>query len=254
MSYFCNIIDKIKKVPWMWIAIIAATVLIGILIWRDYSSSRSYVPVVVSQKSEYYENRKGELYKASLAAILEVKDLKKQYDELYTEYDKLKKDKPLVITQTIVETRIDSVYIPTSVSNDGKTFLWEWHKDIDKNNFVHLEGETKMDSVMNEATTLMKSLRVGSDLYVDFISNKDYPSTLRVIARSNNPYVSVINTDGVIVDPAKHPAFKSIFKAKQKKWHIGLQAGFGASYDIAHKQLGYGPYVGIGVTKSIIGF
>lgn len=251
---FSRIWEKIKKVPLMWWIVIALTLLSAFYIWKDYQASSSYVPVVINQKSDYYENKKGELYKASLAAILEVKDLKKQYDNLYEEYQKLKKDKPLVITQTIIETKIDSIYIPTTIGEDGKTFMWEWHKDIDKSNFVHIEGETKMDSILNEATTLMKSLRVGSDLYVDFISNPDYPTTLKVIARSNNPYVSILDTQGTIVDPMKHPAFKAILKKNKKTWGVGIQAGFGLNYDINKKNIGVGPYVGIGISKNIISF
>ena len=246
-------IDKIKKHAKSIIGI-AILVVFLVLVWKDYRASSSYTPVVINQKSEYYENKKHEIYKASLAAILEAKDLKKQYVDLYEEYEKLKKDKPLVITNTITETKIDSIPIPTVVSADGKTFDWTWNKEFDKSNYVHIEGQTKMDSVLNEASTLMKTLKIGSDLKVDFISNEDYPSTLKVIARSNNPYVSVVNTEGAIIDPAKHPAFKQIIKSKQKKWHIGIQGGFGVSYDMYHKQFGYGPYIGVGVTKSIIGF
>jgi len=55
------VIDKIKEVPKIvWIAIIAASIVLGIAIWRDLSSSR-YEPVVINQKTEYYENKKGEL-------------------------------------------------------------------------------------------------------------------------------------------------------------------------------------------------
>lgn len=250
---FRLILDKIKKVPMVWLFVIGLSLLSLFFIWKDYRSS-SYLPVVVNQKSEYYENKKGEMYRASLAAILEVRDLKKQYNDLYEEYQKLKKDKPLVITHTVVETRVDSIYLPTSVSEDGKTLMWNWHKDIDKNNFVHIEGETKLDSIFNESTTLMKSLRVGSDLYVDFISNPDYPSTLQVIARSNNPYVSIMNTEGTVIDPLKHPAFKAISNKNKKKWGIGIQVGYGVGYDMLNKNISAGPYVGIGISKNIIVF
>lgn len=248
------VIDKIKEVPKIvWIVILVASIVLGIAIWRDLSSSR-YEPVVINQKTEYYENKKGELYKASLAAILEVKNLKKQYDDLYDEYQKIKKDKPLVITHTITETKLDSVPLQTTLSADKRTMTWEWHKDISENNFIHLEGQTKIDSLMENATTLMKSLRIGSDLYVDFISNPDYPSTLQVVARSNNPYVNILDTKGTVVDPLSHPAFKTIMKKNEKKWSIGIQAGYGVSYDVSRKTVGSGPYIGIGITKRIIAF
>jgi len=140
------------------------------------------------------------------------------------------------------------------LSADKRTISWEWHKDISENNFIHLEGQTKIDSLMENATTLMKTLRVGSDLYVDFISNPDYPSTLQVVARSNNPYVNILDTRGTVVDPLSHPAFKSILKKNEKKWSIGLQAGYGVNYDVSRKTVGTGPYIGIGITKRIIAF
>lgn len=53
-----------------------------------------------------------------------------------------------------------------------------------------------------------------------------------------------------VIDSVAHflPTRTIISKANQKKWGIGIQAGFGASED------GLSPYIGIGVTYSLIRF
>lgn len=256
MEIISKIFNWIKGIPfYIWIIVI--TLGIGCyFIYKDYKRSSSYVPVVVHLKDSVYENKKGELYKAELAAILSAKDLKKQYDNLYEEYKKIKDAKPLVITQTIIETKIDSVYIPTTISqsDSGYHFKWDYRKEFDKNNYVSIEGETKADSILREATTLIKSLRIGSDLTLDLITNSDYPSTLEIITRSNNPYLNIIKTEGAVIDPLKNPAIKKLIKKNEDKWSVGFIGGFGAMYGIDDKGLHYGPYIGIGVTKKLFSF
>ena len=251
-----SIWNKIKEVPiWKWI-FLGVVIFIAVLVWRDYKDSTSYTPVVIHQNTEWYENKKGELYKAELAAILEVKDLKKQYANLYEEYEKIKKEKPLVITETVTETKIDSIFIPTTIAHSDSTveFNWCWHEDIDTNNYLHFEGKTSADSLLQNAYTTLNKVRIGSDLVLDFITNKDYPTTLQVIARSNNPYVSIVSTEGAIIDPLKNPAIKALVNKSKDKWHIGIQGGFGIQYDMVNQKLGAGPYIGIGVTKTILSF
>ena len=53
-----------------------------------------------------------------------------------------------------------------------------------------------------------------------------------------------------VIDSVTHflPTKTIIPKPKQKKWGIGIQAGYGASED------GLSPYIGIGVTYSLIRF
>lgn len=53
-----------------------------------------------------------------------------------------------------------------------------------------------------------------------------------------------------VIDSVAHflPTRTIISKANQKKWGIGIQAGYGASED------GLSPYIGIGVTYSLIRF
>ena len=53
-----------------------------------------------------------------------------------------------------------------------------------------------------------------------------------------------------VIDSVKHflPTKTIIPKPNQKKWGIGIQAGYGASED------GLSPYIGIGVTYSLIRF
>ena len=119
---------------------------------------------------------------------------------------------------------------------------------------MSIEGETKADSILKDATTLIKSLRIGSDLTLDVISNPEYPSTLEIITRSNNPYVNIISTEGAIIDPLKNPAIKKILKKNQKTWAVGIHGGFGATYGIDDKNLHYGPTISIGITKKLFSF
>ena len=248
-----SIFSKVKEVPLWKIVLLGIVIFLSVLVWQDYKESSSYVPTVIHSNVEWFENKKGEVYKAELAAILKAKDLQKQYEDLYEEYEKLKKEKPLVITNTITETRVDSIFVPTSVvhGDSAVRFDWTWHKDIDTNNYLHFEGYTSADSLLQEAYTSLSKIRIGSDLVLDFISNKDYPTTLQVIARSNNPYVSIVSTEGAIIDPLKNPAIKALINKNKPKWSIGFQGGIGLQYDMFNQRVGAGPYIGIGITKTI---
>ena len=75
----------------------------------------------------------------------------------------------------------------------------------------------------------------------------DNGKQLSVIAKTDNPYISISNMDGVMFDPSKSKYLKKYYK--QKKWSIGPTIGYGLS-----KDLKLTPYIGIGISYGIIQF
>ena len=85
---------------------------------------------------------------------------------------------------------------------------------------------------------------MNTKLTLDIIEDK---SGIRLIGRTDNPYISISNMDGVMFDPSKSKYLKKYYK--QKKWSIGPTIGYGLS-----KDLKLTPYIGIGISYGIIQF
>lgn len=68
---------------------------------------------------------------------------------------------------------------------------------------------------------------------------------LQFIGRSDNPYVTIMNVNGVIIDPTNSDVLKSCFKPK--KWSVGPQVGVGVGADLK-----LSPYIGVGITYGIL--
>ena len=85
---------------------------------------------------------------------------------------------------------------------------------------------------------------MNTKLTLDIIEDK---LGIRLIGRTDNPYISISNMDGVMFDPTKSKYLKKYYK--QKKWSIGPTIGYGLS-----KDLKLTPYIGIGISYGIIQF
>lgn len=86
--------------------------------------------------------------------------------------------------------------------------------------------------------------------------NLNYKDTYTIsqLNDKNGDYVEIINqspyvlVDNIRTFRIKQPTYKA------KKWGVGIQTGFGAFVDLSNKNLGYGPYIGIGISYNIIRF
>lgn len=87
-----------------------------------------------------------------------------------------------------------------------------------------MNGNTDVHSDFSSFQTTISGLSVPSKITFDIIENKK-EKQLMFIGRSDNPYVSITNVNGTVVDSKNSKVLKSYFP--QKHWHIGLQAGYG---------------------------
>lgn len=182
------------------------------------------------------------------------KELKEYADSLYIENKRLRKIKlnPIVITKTNTVTKLKNVPAITTVDKYPGYYMisWKYGKTYDNNNFISLNGETKADSLMKNVTTKISNLTVASDLILDVTDNDK--NTIKILARSNNPLISITNIEGSIINPKKSKTISSYFKPK--RWSIGFNLGEGIGYSNQTGNFTLSPYIGIGLSYNLISF
>ena len=63
----------------------------------------------------------------------------------------------------------------------------------------------------------------------------------RLFIQSPNPYVYFTDMDGAVINGSK-------LAPKKKRWNFSIQGGMGICYDIISKNIGVGPYGGMGIS------
>ena len=84
---------------------------------------------------------------------------------------------------------------------------------------------------------------MNANITLDILDNGD--NKLRMISRTDNPYINITNMDGVVFDPTDSKVLNKFYK--KKKWSIGPYIGYGIT--------GKGklqPSIGIGISYGII--
>lgn len=216
-----------------------------------YVSDRTKI-ITVSEQSSYYQNKSNEEYKAKTILLQEIKDLKKSNDSLYSEYLKIKNDKPLIITKTVTQFKIDTLKILTTIEkkNQGLYDLkWSYSEKFDSNNYLSLKGMTSVDTNFVNANTTLENLEIGSDIILDLIEGNS-SNSVRIVTRSNNPRISFTNIEGAILDPTKNSLIKNCFPTKH--WGLGVSLGAGIGYDLNSKKISVGPQLSVGITYNIL--
>ena len=102
--------SKMEAKDWIIITLGIIILLLGIgcgVYYHKYQKAEGQV-VIWNDSAYIYKNKYGEEYAAKNTYILQVDQLKKYNEELYAEYQSLK-DHPVVITKTVIVTKIDSV-------------------------------------------------------------------------------------------------------------------------------------------------
>ena len=233
---------------WILVGLVAV---ISVAFIQNCTSNRTKI-ITVTEQSEIYKNKADEEYNAKTILLQEVEDLKKSNDSLYQEYLKVKDVKPLVVTKTLTEVRIDTLEIPTVIehpSADRYEFKWSYSEKYDSNNYFGLSGTTDVDSAMTNAKTVLDDMRIGSDLILDVVEGNS-SNSMRVAARSNNPRLKITNIEGALIDPTKNSLIKSCFP--QKRWGLGVSVGVGTGMDISSRKVFFGPQVTVGISYNIL--
>lgn len=97
-----------------------------------------------------------------------------------------------------------------------------------KDQYLSLDGTTRLSNGI--AQTQINWLSMDAPVTLGKTKNGQF------FIRSENPYVSFHNIQ--VAEELKKP----------KRWNIGFQVGIGVNYDLINKNLGVGPYLGVGLS------
>ena len=251
-TIFFWLIEKFKKFTFKdWIILIFGLLALGFCCSSVYYKSKANDKrfIYITDSLTVYKNKLKEEYAAKELYIMENKQLKEANADLYAEVKSLKDD-PLVITKIKTVFVTDTVYansdsiVETHVADsDLKNKSLYWSAKHDKG-YYSIVGQTNVMSDFSSFSTSINSMKIPVTLTTDVIE-KD--KKLMIISKSDNPFVSITNMDGVMLDPKKSSVLKSQFK--QKRWGVGPQIGIGIDRDLK-----FTPYVGIGLSYNIFVF
>ena len=228
--------------------ILLALVLLAGFYYMEYKHyyNKSLTPIVIYDTDSLfiYKNKLKEVYKEKEIYVQNIKDLKGQNTLLSNEINKLK-DNPVVVTKTELKVKLDTVLAKSDtiiIQPKDSLYKLKWSKY--DNQYYCIEGQTNVKSDFSRFETLVTNLELTTNLTLDVIEKN---KTLQIIGKTDNPYVNIMNMDGVVLDPSKNPLLKKYYK--QKKWSIGPQIGIGVTKDKSIQ-----PYLGIGLQYGIIHF
>lgn len=186
-------------------------------------------------KVEQLELKNGELLTARDSYILDKSQLEEELQVTKKEVKELEKklnSSLAYIAQIKTEVRIDTIEIVRdSIIYKGDNIskvLFEYNDEwFSIKGITDLTNPTPITSLYN--INMLVPLTMG-------LTN-DY----KLFIQSPNPYVYFTDMDGAAVNG-------SILAPKKKKWNFSLQGGMGICYDIISKNIGVGPYGGMGIS------
>lgn len=222
--------------------IIEAVIFIAIIaiVWGCYSdklndseqnlkAARGHIEQVELKNGELLTSRDSYIAKiGDLEELLDIskkeaKEIQRQLDSKIAYISKLESE----VRVEHIETVRDSIIYINATDEISTLFSFrdEW-LNLNGENIIHL-GENF------DCQTYINNLQMSVPLNVGLTN--DY----QIFVKTPNPYVSFSSIDGAVID-------NSVLKPRKKRFNWGLQLGFGATYDIIHKDIAVGPYVGVG--------
>lgn len=253
---FSEIVERIKNMTfkdWL-IFILSVMLLLVFLEARMYRIRAEQQTVILQDSITTYKNKADEEYAAKNIYIQSAKQLKQQNNELAEELKKLK-DNPVVITKTKIVTQIKEVVMNSdSIGNSTahhdadttayKTLYWS-RQEI--NSYYSIAGQTDVRTDFGAFQTTLTNLEIPVKLTFDIIEKN---KQLQFIGRTDNPYVSIVDMNGAVIDPQKSKVLKKMFP--QKHWHFGIHGGYGLG--LHNNTVILTPQLSIGVTYSLFSF
>lgn len=227
--------EKVKDIALLILSIfIACLILIYQHTYENYNNAQhNYITMCDSMKvinTKYsglvYENN---------SLITSKKDLQEQLDISKKEYKDLEKKLNSTIAyysnlsgkveyDTIIMT--DTVWKVDDITYVRFSYMDKW---------AVVDGVTRMDT---KPQTTINLLSIDVPLHVGLTN--DYT----IFVNSDNPYVTFTDIQGAVIDGSK-------LYPKQKRFGVGLHAGFGVQYNLLRHNIGIGPQVGIGINYKI---
>lgn len=244
-----SIFSILKKISFTgWIIIILSLLTTFFYFSYKHYYNKSLTPIIIykTDSLDVYKNKIKELYKEKEIYVQSNKELLEKNNILSVEYNKLK-DNPIIITKTDLEIQIDTIkmksdtIVKTIIQKDT-VYNLNWSSTDNK--YYSINGYTNVKSDFTSFNTQINNLSLSTGLYLNIIEEN---KKIKLIGKTDNPYIHIINMDGVILDPSKNPVLKKYFK--QKKFSIGPTIGYGLTTDMKLK-----PYIGIGINYGFIQF
>ena len=178
---------------------------------------------------EVLQTKNGELVYEKALYILSESELRNQLNISKSELKDLKKTignlSALVKTNTVV--KIDTIYSTKDsiiYINDTTQHYFRYNDE-----WLSLEGlSTEYDGL---GKTILYNINVPTPITVGLTDE------YKVFIKSPNPYLSITEIEGAILD-------KSKFSPKESHWSHGIQFGIGVQYGLFNKDLDIGPQIG----------
>lgn len=242
-NIFSYIIKKLTFKDWLIILLTITTLFFYFGYSHYYNKSKTPTVIYNTDSLTEYKNKLKELYVSKDIYVQNISDLKKQNNELSEEVKNLK-DNPIVVTKTQLKIQIDTLIAKSdTIIKQDSIYKLNWSL-TEPNNYYSLNGFTKVKNDFSTFTTQINNISLQTKLTLDMVE-KD--NQIKIIGKTDNPYVTISNMDGVVFDPTKSTVFKKYYK--QKKWSVGPMIGYGLTSDLQFK-----PFIGIGISYGIIQF
>ena len=226
-------------------------ILLAVLCVISFLKMRHYKNIAEEQSREFvdtlsvYKNKLGEEYTARQIHIQTIKEMKKRNDSISAEIKKLQ-DNPIVVTKvkTIVEIRevpMNSDSIQHEEKDSTYTLVWS----SDQKPYFTMKGRTDVKNDFSDFKTTLSYMSMEAMLTVDLVEHGK--NGIKVLAKTDNPFIRIGDVQGAFIDPAKSKVIKSYFP--KKRWGIGPQLGVGIG-----NELKCGVWLGLGIQYSLIQF
>lgn len=195
------------------------------------------------------KNKNGDLQSSVVAFQGSIKDVKEYSEKLYNEIKALKNRKPTMIFRTEIFYKDTNIIVNNNIIDtiglDKNEYRLSWkYANLDSTRI--LEGNSIFSAkFLNEKLQIFPMLTTISkdELKLEFIvgvaKNKKTKYN-EIFVTPKNPNITVSKLEGAILDKRKIGI------------DISVTGGYGAVY--GNNQLGFGPFIGIGISKPIIRF
>lgn len=188
--------------------------------------------IAYKSRMEQLELKNGELITVRDSYIFDKKQLGEELGVTKKEVKNLEKklESTLAYISNIEsQVRIDTVTIvkDSIVYDDGD--IVQIHYNYQDDWF-----RVKVTTDLTDITTTLYDMSMDVPLKVGLTDN------YKLFVQTPNPYVHFTSMEGAVMEGSK-------LIQKQRKLGLSVQGGMGVNYDLISKQLGVGPYLGLGI-------
>ena len=221
--------------------IIEALIFLSVIAWGYHYFDRKLD--ISNQNTKAYketieqlELNNGELITVRDSYILTIKDLE---DKLDVSKKEIKEIQRKLDSSVAYISKIESQIKIDTIETVRDSIIYK-EKDKFDIYFSYEDQWTKFKGIssinQSNSTTSIYDLYINTPLKVGLTD--DY----QIFVQSQNPHLKITEIEGSVIDGSK-------LYPKTSKWSWGVQGGLGICYDLITKEVGIGPYIGVGVEK-----